>query len=52
MREDNDGDRTVATYDQIAYGSSLMKERIVIKVVEKIDVQAEISKLMQIPTYN
>ena len=38
LREDGNDAMMVATYDQIAYGSEMMKERIVMKFVEKIDV--------------
>jgi hypothetical protein len=52
LREDGDDSRALASYNQVAYGSSLLKERIVIKVVERINLQTEIQRLMQIPTYS
>lgn len=46
LRDDDEAAKMIASYNQIAYGNEMLRERIVIKVVEKIDVQAEIQKLM------
>ncbi len=50
-KPDSDGEE-IGDNSAFEFGRSIMSEKIVVTMVESIDLQAELQKLMAVPTYS